>query len=216
MEPSVKLSAVTCPVELELQGVSMVELVAYYARVSNPGNQMNHETAPKLVKYLIDHNHWSPLEMVQIVMEIVTTRDIAHQIVRHRSFSFQEFSQRYAEVDETMFIKSECRMQDRKNRQASLECKDDDIMKEWEYIQNQTIEDAISRYKWAIDSGIAKEVARKILPEGLAATRLFMSGTLRSWLHYCEARTYAGAQLEHRVLALMAQKITNELMGVVL
>jgi thymidylate synthase (FAD) len=175
------------------------DLIAYMARVSAPANQDNKETAPKLIKYLIKHKHWSPLEMVNICMEIETTRDIARQILRHRSFSFQEFSQRYAEVD--TFEISQARMQDEKNRQNSLETKDLALMYWWEGAQKRVLGDARFMYESALKKGIAKEVARKLLPEGLTMSRMYMNGTLRSWLHYIDIRCDAATQKEHREVA---------------
>ena len=181
--------------------------IAYTARVSNPSNQSNTLTAPKLLKYLIEHKHWSPFEMVSITMEINTTRDISHQIVRHRSFSFQEFSQRYADPTKDMsFVTREARLQDVKNRQNSIDVEDEELQKEWNYHQNFAVNSAKESYKWAIENGIAKEQARAILPEGLTTTRLYMSGTLRSWIHYIDVRAEAGTQKEHRQVALSAQK----------
>lgn len=174
-------------------------LVAFMARVSNPDNQDNPESAPKLIKYLAKHNHWSPFEMVNICMEIETTRDIARQILRHRSFSFQEFSQRYAQVQG--FEKSEVRMQDNKNRQNSLETDNRQLAYWWEGAQRRVLDDAEFMYKAALDKGIAKEVARKLLPEGLTKSRMYMNGTLRSWLHYVAIRCDAATQKEHREIA---------------
>lgn len=181
-------------------------LVAYMARVSNPGNQDNPETAPKLIKYLAANNHWSPFEMVNICMEIETTRDIARQILRHRSFSFQEFSQRYAEVDETGFERSKARMQDHKNRQNSLETDNGAVLDWWDRMQDRANEDAMYIYKAALQRGIAKEVARKVLPEGLTGSKLYMNGTLRSWLHYVAIRCDAATQKEHRDVALLCKE----------
>lgn len=174
-------------------------LVAFMARVSNPENQDNKETAPKLLQYLVKHNHWSPFEMVNICMEIETTRDIARQILRHRSFSFQEFSQRYAEVQG--FEYSAVRMQDNKNRQNSLETEDRQIAYWWEGAQRRVLDDAEFMYKAALDKGIAKEIARKLLPEGLTKSRMYMNGTLRSWLHYVAIRCDKATQKEHREVA---------------
>lgn len=174
-------------------------LVAFMARVSNPSNQDNPETAPKLIKYLAKNNHWSPFEMVNICMEIETTRDIARQILRHRSFSFQEFSQRYAEAQGFEF--SEVRMQDNKNRQNSLETDDRQLAYWWEGAQRRVLDDAEFMYKAALDKGIAKEVARKILPEGMTKSRMYMNGTLRSWLHYVAIRCDKATQKEHREVA---------------
>ena len=191
--------------------------IAYTARVSNPSNQSNTLTAPKLLKYLIEHKHWSPFEMVSITMEINTTRDISHQIIRHRSFSFQEFSQRYADPTKDMkFVTREARLQDAKNRQNSIEIEDKyavdvelnpvPLKDAWNIEQNRLAEKAQSIYKWAIEQGIAKEQARAVLPEGLTTTRLYMSGTLRSWIHYIDVRAEEGTQKEHRQIALSAQK----------
>jgi thymidylate synthase (FAD) len=181
----------------------MQELIAYCARVSNPSNQMNSETSEKLIRYLIKHKHWSPLEMVNACIEIDTTRDIAHQIVRHRSFAFQEFSQRYANPEEMgeMFVIREARMQDTKNRQNSIETDDDNIRLQWEYHQQKVIEESKKAYDWAIANGIAKEQARAVLPEGNTKTRLYMNGTLRSWVHYIELRSANGTQKEHMEVA---------------
>lgn len=180
------------------------ELIAYCARVSNPSNQMNHETSEKLIKYLIKHAHWSPLEMVSACLEINTTRDIAHQIVRHRSFSFQEFSQRYADPAEfgEQFVTREARLQDKTNRQNSVEIdSESDMHYEWQMKQQQVIDKAKEIYQWAIDNGIAKEQARVVLPEGNTKTRLYMNGTLRSWIHYIELRGANGTQKEHMEIA---------------
>jgi len=181
--------------------------IAYCARVSNPQNQSNTLTAPKLLKYLIDHKHWSPFEMVSITMDIVTTRDIAHQIVRHRSFSFQEFSQRYADPTKDMgFVTREARLQDYKNRQNSIDVDDEKLNGEWEHSQEYIKLAAIEIYNRAIVMGIAKEQARAVLPEGLTKTRLYMSGTLRSWIHYIDVRAEEGTQKEHRQIAIAARK----------
>ena len=180
------------------------DLVAYMARVSNPENQDNKETAGKLVKYLINNRHWSPLDMVDMCVEIETTRDIARQILRHRSFYFQEFSQRYAEIQG--FKKSECRMQDDKNRQNSLECLNPDMEVWWQRAQQRVIDDVEFLYKQALDSNIAKEVARKILPEGLTMSKMYMKGTLRNWIHYIDVRTDPSTQKEHREVALLIKE----------
>ncbi len=177
------------------------DLVAYCARVSNPANQNNTETNERLINYLIKNNHWSPLEMVNICIEIETTRDIARQILRHRSFSFQEFSQRYAVADLGFELK-ETRMQDTKNRQNSIECTDMLLDDTWETVQNLLIEHVEGAYKWAIDNGIAKEQARAVLPEGMTKTKMYMNGTLRSWVHYIQLRSGNGTQKEHREVAL--------------
>jgi thymidylate synthase (FAD) len=170
------------------------------ARVSNPDNQDNPETAPKLLKYLINNNHWSPFEMVNMCVEIETSRDIARQILRHRSFSFQEFSQRYAEVDSVETF-SECRLQDIKNRQNSIETNDEYLKNWWAAAQIRVADDAEWVYKEALKRGIAKEVARKVLPEGLTPSRMYMNGTLRSWLHYVAIRCDKATQKEHREVA---------------
>jgi len=181
--------------------------IAYTARVSNPSNQHNTLTAPKLLSYLIKNKHWSPFEMVSVTMEINTTRDISHQIIRHRSFSFQEFSQRYADPTKDMsFVTREARLQDAKNRQNSIETDDEGLTDVWEKKQKSLTNLAGIYYKEAIELGIAKEQARAILPEGLTTTRLYMSGTLRSWIHYIDVRAEAGTQKEHRQVALAAQK----------
>jgi thymidylate synthase (FAD) len=187
------------------------EFIAYTARVSNPSNQHNTLTAPKLLKYLITHKHWSPFEMVSITMDIETTRDIAHQIVRHRSFSFQEFSQRYADPTKDMgFVTREARLQDAKNRQNSIETDDNKLQKEWQYAQEYIADQCQSVYNDFIQRGIAKEQARAVLPEGLTKTRLYMSGTLRSWIHYIDVRADEGTQKEHRIIALAAR---DEILG---
>lgn len=201
---SVKIVGVTQP---RIEGLSSAEdLVAYAARVSNPANQMNTETAPKLLRYLVNNQHWSPFEMVSVTMEIVTTRDIARQILRHRSFSFQEFSQRYATVESLGFELSEARLQDTKNRQASNELEENDQRyQDWLEIQNELLAEISYAYEWALGNGLAKEVARKVLPEGLTNSRLYMAGTLRSWIHFILLRRENGTQKEHRQVALDAQ-----------
>ena len=206
---SVKLVGVTKPM---LQGpmceATAEEFIAYCARVSNPANQDNPDSE-KLLKYLVKHKHWSPFEMVHIVMEIETTRDIGRQILRHRSFSFQEFSQRYAEVVE-MSEPREARLQDSKNRQNSIETEDNDLQNSWNLVQNEMLLAAKNYYAWAISKGIAKEVARSVLPEGLTMSRMYMSGSLRSWIHYCELRMANGTQKEHRELATQCWNIITE------
>ena len=183
------------------------DFIAYCARVSNPQNQSNTLTAPKLLKYLITHKHWSPFEMVSITMDINTTRDIAHQIVRHRSFSFQEFSQRYADPTKDMgFVTREARLQDVKNRQNSIETYNENLQKRWSLFQEGVTDTCVDAYKWAIENGIAKEQARAVLPEGLTKTRLYMAGTLRSWIHYIDVRAEEGTQKEHREIAIAARK----------
>lgn len=187
--------------ELVEQGiVNAQELVAYCARVSNPSNQTNTETSEKLIRYLIKHRHWSPLEMVSACLEITTTRDIARQILRHRSFSFQEFSQRYAVAD-LGFEYKEARLQDTRNRQNSITTDNIELSTEWERRQSNLANDAADVYKWALESGIAKEQARAVLPEGITTSRLYMQGTLRSWLHYIELRSGPETQKEHRQIA---------------
>jgi thymidylate synthase (FAD) len=208
---NVKLIGVTQPTMVNSSMDSAEDLIAYCARVSNPANQDNPDSE-KLLKYLVKNKHWSPFEMVHVVMEINTTRDIARQILRHRSFSFQEFSQRYAAVTE-MSEPRETRYQDKKNRQNSIEIpkdKDDEVPDMWESIQERLIDDAMMAYEWAIRNGIAKEVARSVLPEGLTMSRMYMSGSLRSWLHYIQIRTEKGTQKEHRLIAEECKKIILE------
>lgn len=180
---------------------SLQDLVAYCARVSNPANQSNTETNEKLIKYLIKNNHWSPLEMVSICLEIETTRDIARQILRHRSFSFQEFSQRYAVAD-LGFECKEARLQDKKNRQNSVETDNAELSTQWEEQQKCVSEAAEKAYKWALEKGIAKEQARSVLPEGMTVSRMYMNGTLRSWVHYIQLRSGNGTQKEHQQIAI--------------
>ena len=216
---NVKLLSYSQPTEsFRSQGVDDAqELIAYCARVSNPANQFNTDTSERLIRYLIKHQHWSPLEMVSACMEIVTTRDIARQILRHRSFSFQEFSQRYAdptaELDEA-FVLREARFQDTKNRQNSVDFDMADeaqklLAYEWERAQKRVLYAVKKEYKWAIDNGIAKEQARAVLPEGLTVSRMYMNGTLRSWIHYIELRASNGTQKEHMDIArACAQAIT--------
>jgi thymidylate synthase (FAD) len=178
------------------------DLVAYCARVSNPANQSNTETSERLIKYLIKHQHWSPLEMVSACIEIETTRDIARQILRHRSFSFQEFSQRYADPTQDLsFVLREARLQDTVNRQNSIETEDKMLQIEWERAQQRVIYAAKREYEWAIANGIAKEQARAVLPEGLTVSRMYMNGTLRSWIHYIQLRSANGTQKEHMEIA---------------
>ena len=192
---------------LEFKLNDMQELVAYCARVSNPSNQFNAETSEKLIRYLVRNSHWSPLEMVSACIEITTTRDIARQILRHRSFSFQEFSQRYADpVQELDFVLRDARLQDPKNRQNSVEVEDTLLQNEWFRAQQRIIYAAKREYEWAIKNGIAKEQARAVLPEGLTVSRLLMNGTLRSWIHYIQLRSANGTQKEH---ILIAQEIAN-------
>lgn len=197
---TVKLIAITKPT---IEGCSTAEeLVAYCARVSNPANQNNHTTSAKLVRYLINNQHWSPLEMVHLVMEITTTRDIARQILRHRSFSFQEFSQRYADPTQDLgFVNREARLQDQKNRQNSIEVDDENLQLKWELTQIDLRAKAVDAYNWAINAGIAKEQARAVLPEGMTVSKMYMAGSLRSWVHYCDLRRSNGTQKEHQEIA---------------
>ena len=192
---------------------NLQDFVAYCARVSNPTNQINSAPSEKLIKYLIKHKHWSPLEMASATMEIETTRDIARQLLRHRSFSFQEFSQRYAnpsDMDET-FVLSEARLQDHKNRQNSIETDDADLQSGWNLQQQNVIDQAKKAYEFAIFNGIAKEQARKVLPEGLTLSRLYANGTLRSWIHYIELRSGNGTQKEHMELAQECGKAISKI-----
>ena len=219
MKSDVKLVSYTQPAQ-ELQDVQIKELhelVAYCARVSNPTNQMNTLTSEKIVQYLIDHKHWSPLEMVNICLEINTTRDIAHQIIRHRSFAFQEFSQRYAAVNklDQSFVTREARLQDKKNRQNSIPLEEDahdgSLKQMWEEKQKEIITLASQTYAWALENGIAKEQARAVLPEGCTMTRLYMNGTLRSWIHYISLRDKEnGAQKEHADIARQCAQVITE------
>lgn len=205
---NVRLIGITQPT---IEGVKDAnELVAYTARVSNPANQMNIETAPKLLKYLINNSHWSPFEMVSLIMEIKTTRDIARQILRHRSFSFQEFSQRYAIADGFEF--REARFQDQKNRQNSIDIDGSNenqrrLNEDFRMLQAKLLDDIKYVYKWALDNGIAKEQARAVLPEGITESTIYMSGSLRSWIHYIEIRTDAATQKEHREVAEQCKDI---------
>jgi len=204
----VKLVALTNPV---IPGVRTAEeFIAYAAKVSNPGAQINNETAPRLMQYLIKNKHWSPFEMVHMVMEIKTTRDIARQILRHRSFSFQEFSQRYADATQLGFSNSEARLQDAKNRQASIDIEDQELQLEWNEQQAKVLDAVREAYTWAAERNIAKEVRRKVLPEGLTNSTMYMSGTVRSWLHYVLERKQLGTQKEHRVIANKVIPIIQE------
>lgn len=184
---------------------SLTDMVAYCARVSNPSNQNNTATNDKLLWYLISHQHWSPFEMVSMCLEIQTTRDIARQILRHRSFSFQEFSQRYAVADLGSVVR-EARMQDTRNRQNSLETDNVALSSEWQVRQNELSDMALETYQWAIDHGIAKEQARAVLPEGITVSRLYMNGTLRSWIHYIQLRSNRDTQKEHRKIAILCAR----------
>ena len=205
---SAKIIATTFPCITDLDGEEMTEadFIAYCARVSNPSNQMNTETSEKLLRYCIRNKHWSIFEMVNVVMEINTTRDIARQILRHRSFSFQEFSQRYADPTKDLgFVIRDARLQDQKNRQNSIVIDDEELQNQWEGAQESVRRMAVKAYQWAIDAGIAKEQARAVLPEGLTMSRMYMNGTLRSWIHYCELRCSNGTQKEHREVAMSAR-----------
>ena len=209
---SVKLiSHSTAPEDTGLDNVQ--ELIAYCAKVSNPNNQINKETSERLIKYLIKHQHWSPLEMVSACLEIETTRDIAHQIVRHRSFAFQEFSQRSANTEEMgdQFVTRECRLQDTKNRQNSISTENMELIVNWDEKQQEVIDKAKEVYDWAIENGIAKEQARVVLPEGNTKTRLYMNGTIRSWVHYIELRSANGTQKEHMEVAYACAKIIADI-----
>ena len=202
---NVKLVSYSQPTEeFRNQGIDDAqELIAFCARVSNPSNQFNNDTSEKLIRYLVRHQHWSPLEMVSACMEITTTRDIARQILRHRSFSFQEFSQRYADPTKDLeFVTRSGRLQDPKNRQNSIEHADNLLENEWYRAQQRVIYAAKREYEWAIANGIAKEQARAVLPEGLIQSRLYMNGTLRSWIHFIELRSGNGTQLEHQQVAV--------------
>ena len=210
----VKLVSYSTPTEEFLnEGIDNAqELVAFCARVSNPSNQLNTETSEKLIKYLIKNAHWSPLEMVSACLEIETTRDIARQILRHRSFSFQEFSQRYANpVKDLEFVTREARLQDLKNRQNSIENDDEEISNKWIEKQEHLINEARETYNWAIENGIAKEQARAVLPEGNTVSRMYMNGTLRSWIHYIELRSENGTQKEHMEIAVACAEVITKI-----
>jgi len=198
--------------EIASEGLyDMQELIAFCARVSNPANQFNTGTSDKLIKYLINNKHWSPLEMVSVCLEIETTRDIARQMLRHRSFSFQEFSQRYADPTKDLdFVLREARLQDTKNRQNSITTEDLQLQAFWQQQQLRVINAAKEAYTWAIDNGIAKEQARAVLPEGNTVSRLYMNGTLRSWIHYIELRSENGTQKEHRDIAVQCGIVIAE------
>jgi len=203
--------------EIQKEGLyDAQELIAFCARVSNPSNQFNTDTSEKLIRYLIKHKHWSPLEMVSACLEIETTRDIARQILRHRSFSFQEFSQRYADPTKDLdFVLREARYQDTKNRQNSIEIDmnvdiDRQIAYQWQQMQTRVITEAKNAYEWAISKGIAKEQARAVLPEGLITSRIYMNGTLRSWIHFIELRSSNGTQKEHQEVAKECAKVIAE------
>ena len=205
-----RLIGITKPTDANAEMFLSKDIISYCARVSNPANQENYSTADRLLAYCAKNQHWSPFEMVNVVIEIETTRDIARQILRHRSFSFQEFSQRYAVVA-NMSEPREARLQDAKNRQSSIETNDVALTLEWERLQGFVAGAADNAYEWAIKNGIAKEVARAVLPEGLTVSRLYMNGTLRSWIHYCQLRMGNGTQKEHREVATACWDIiTNE------
>jgi thymidylate synthase (FAD) len=210
---NVKLVSFTVPCTDDLPLDSdVLDLIAYCARVSNPSNQTNTDTSDKLIKYLVKHKHWSPFEMANATLEIETTRDIARQILRHRSFTFQEFSQRYADpVKELTFEIREPRLQDTKNRQNSIEVNDAKLEDEWSNKQLGLIEMAKMTYNWAIENGIAKEVARAVLPEGLTMSRMYVNGTIRSWLHYIDIRSDVATQKEHREIAMACAKAIAEI-----
>ena len=210
----VKLISYSKPTEdIANDGIDNAQaLVAFCARVSSPSNQLNTETSEKLIKYLIKNAHWSPLEMVSACLEIETTRDIARQMLRHRSFSFQEFSQRYANpVKDLEFTIRDARLQDPKNRQNSIENEDELISKAWKEKQEKLINEATNTYNWAIENGIAKEQARAVLPEGNTVSRLYMNGTLRSWIHYIELRSANGTQREHMEIAIACAEVINKI-----
>ena len=207
---NVKLVSYSQPTEeFRAQGIDDAqELIAFCARVSNPSNQFNNDTSEKLIRYLVRHQHWSPLEMVSACMEITTTRDIARQILRHRSFSFQEFSQRYADPTKDLeFVTRSGRLQDPKNRQNSIEHADNLLENDWYRAQQRVIYAAKREYEWAIKNGIAKEQARAVLPEGLIQSKLYVSGTIRSWIHYCELRSGPETQKEHREIAIACAEV---------
>ena len=200
----------SCPVPKVKDDIQ--ELIAYCARVSNPSNQNNQETSERLLSYLAKHKHWSPFEMVSACIEIETTRDIARQILRHRSFSFQEFSQRYANpLEDLRFVTREARLQDMKNRQNSIEVDDAALQQAWDKVQKNVISGAEAAYNWAIENGIAKEQARAVLPEGLTESRMYMNGTLRSWIHFIELRSGNGTQKECQQVAIACAKAITEI-----
>jgi len=213
----VKLVSYTTPCIEELgEDSNVLDLIAYCARVSNPSNQLNTDTSDKLINYLIKWKHWSPFEMANITLEIETTRDIARQILRHRSFTFQEFSQRYADpVKDLSFEIRETRLQDQKNRQNSIEVNDPALDDAWQNKQLAMIEMAKLTYEWAIENGIAKEVARAVLPEGLTMSRMYVNGTIRSWLHYIDIRSDKATQKEHREIALACAEAIGKLFPII-
>jgi len=211
---NVKLISFSAPSpEMPIEIKDAQDLIAFCARVSNPSNQLNTDTSEKLIRYLVNHKHWSPLEMVSACLEIETTRDIARQILRHRSFSFQEFSQRYADPTKDLdFVLREARLQDKTNRQNSVELMgltltEQNLIEQWKWKQQEVISAAQHAYEWAIKNGIAKEQARVVLPEGNTISRLYMNGTLRSWIHFIELRSANGTQKEHRQVAIECAKV---------
>lgn len=211
----VKLVSYTQPTqELKELGVSNCQdLLAYCAKVSNPQNQMNLQSSDRLIKYLIKHQHWSVFEMADATLEIVTTRDIARQILRHRSFSFQEFSQRYANPAEmgNMFVLRESRLQDTNNRQNSIKSDNKLLQEQWDLAQQEVIDLAREAYEWAVVNGIAKEQARSVLPEGNTLSKVYMKGNIRSWIHYCSLRSGNGTQLEHAEVAIAASEVLSSI-----
>lgn len=209
---NVKLISYSQPPEnIETSCKDLKDLIAYCARVSNPSNQNNTETSEKLLNYLLKYKHFSPFEMVNVCLEIETTRDIARQILRHRSFSFQEFSQRYADPTKDLdFVFRDARLQDQKNRQNSVITDDADLKSEWYLKQAEVLNVVKDAYSWAIENGIAKEQARAVLPEGMTVSRMYMNGTIRSWIHYCELRAANGTQLEHQEIAIACAKVISE------
>lgn len=210
---NVKLVSFTVPCTDDLPLDSdVLDLIAYCARVSNPSNQQNTDTSDKLIKYLVKHKHWSPFEMANATLEIETTRDIARQILRHRSFTFQEFSQRYADPTKDLsFTTREARLQDTKNRQNSVETDDAQLQDVWQFMQKKVLEEAQRAYQWATENGIAKEVARAVLPEGLTMSRMYVNGTIRSWLHYIDIRSDVATQKEHREIAMACAQAIAEI-----
>ena len=204
------------PLDFDTDDATLQDLIAFCARVSNPSNQSNPETSERLIKYLIRNKHWSPLEMVSVCLEVETTRDIARQLLRHRSFSFQEFSQRYADPTKDLeFVLREARLQDTKNRQNSIETDDSDLQRRWAEQQEFVIKCARSAYDWAIVNGIAKEQARVVLPEGNTVSRLYVNGTLRSWIHYIDLRIENGTQKEHREIAAACAEVIAKVFPII-
>lgn len=192
---------------------NVTELIAYCARVSNPTNQINNETVDRLITYLIKHKHWSPFEMADATLQVETTRDIARQILRHRSFSFQEFSQRYADPTQLGYELRKARLQDTKNRQNSIQTDDEELIRQWNEWQEEVMFLVKKAYEWAIDHGIAKEVARAVLPEGMTNSTMLMKGSIRSWIHYIDVRADESTQLEHRLIALECAKAIHKIFG---